>query len=261
MLSDISAFAHDCALEAGSILLKGFRSPDTKISHKGRSDLVTSVDRSSEDFLYNAISSRFSNHSIIAEEGSRKDTDGSYIWYVDPLDGTNNFASGLPFFCVSLGIYSRETGNMAAGVVYNPFIGELFSAVRGRGAFLNGSPVTVSRSAALQESILATGFPYDKHINDNNNLSEFGRFLPKIRGIRRMGSAAIDLCYVAAGWLDGYWERSLHPWDIAAGSLIVEEAGGMVTSWSGEIFDPEMSGILASNGKIHSQMVEVLSGK
>lgn len=252
-------FAGEICYDAGSILLKGFRSGETEVSFKSRTDLVTNIDKESEEFLFNRIRSEYPEHSIIAEEGSRKDSQGEYLWYVDPLDATNNFAHGIPFFCISLGVFSRSENRMIAGVVYDPFHKEMFKGIRGSGAFLNGEVIHVSSTGDIGISILATGFPYDKANNEKNNLKEFNAFVPKVQGIRRLGSAALDLSYLACGRIDGYWEPELKPWDMAGGSIIVEEAGGIVTKYNNESFDPEFPQILASNGMIHNQMLEVLS--
>jgi myo-inositol-1(or 4)-monophosphatase len=259
MHDEIAEFAREIAAEAGDIILGGFRSDRTVISYKSRTDLITDCDKASEARLVARITDRFPNHTIIAEEGSRREAPGGYVWYVDPLDGTNNFAHGLPFFCVSIGVLSIELRQVVAGVVYNPFLDEMFYAVRGRGAFLNGAPIRVSLIDDIGISLIATGFPYDKAISDNNNLEEFNRVILRIQGIRRMGSAAIDLSYVACGRLDGYWEGKLNPWDMAAGGLIVEEAGGRVTNYNGGMFHPEYPQIAATNGRIHNQLIELLS--
>jgi myo-inositol-1(or 4)-monophosphatase len=259
MHEEIAGFAKEIAVEAGDILLGGFRSDRTVVSYKSRTDLITDCDKASEAHLVARITNRFPDHTIIAEEGSRRDASGGYVWYVDPLDGTNNFAHGLPFFCVSIGVLSIELRQVIAGVVYNPFLDEMFYAVHGRGAFLNGDPIRVSSIDDIGISLVATGFPYDKAISENNNLKEFNRIILQIQGIRRMGSAAIDLSYVACGRLDGYWEGKLNPWDMAAGSLIVEEAGGRVTNYNGGMFHPEYPQIAASNGRIHNQLIELLS--
>lgn len=258
MRAELADFARTLSREAGAILLKGFRSGNTVISYKSRTDIVTDADRASEAFLVAGISKQFPSHAIIAEEGSRKEADGGFLWYVDPLDGTNNFAHGLPLFCVSLGVYSLSEKMVVAGVVYNPFLDEMFWAVRGGGAFLNGERIRVSSLDDIGVSLVATGFPYDKAVSPDNNLKEFNRILPEIQGTRRMGSAAIDLSYVACGRLDGYWEKKLKPWDVAAGSLIVEEAGGRVSRYDGSGFDPEYPEIVASNGKIHDRLVSLL---
>jgi len=252
-------FAREISVEAGTILLRGFRSGATVISHKSSTELVTDADRESEALLVARISKQFPTHAIIAEEGSRKEASGGFTWYVDPLDGTNNFAHGLPFFCVSIGVFSVDLRRVVAGVVYNPFIKEMFTAERGKGAFLNGTKIRVSDLEDIGNSLVATGFPYDKAVSEENNLREFNRIITRIQGIRRMGSAAIDLCYVACGRLDGYWEGKLKSWDMAAGSLVVEEAGGMVTRYDGGEFHPEFPEIAASNGKIHSQLLSLLS--
>lgn len=252
-------FACEISKEAGNILLRGFRSGSTLISHKSRTELVTDADRASEALLVDRISQQFPTHAIIAEEGGRKDAAGGFIWYVDPLDGTNNFAHGLPFFCVSIGVFSIEEQRVVAGVVYSPFMNEMFTAARGKGAFLNETTIRVSTLDDIGDTLVATGFPYDKDVSENNNLKEFNRIITLIQGIRRMGSAAIDLSYVACGRLDGYWEGKLKSWDMAAGSLIVEEAGGMVTRYDGGSFQPEFPEIAASNGKIHDQLLALLT--
>jgi myo-inositol-1(or 4)-monophosphatase len=252
-------FARQIAAEAGKILLSGFRSKDTVISYKSRTDLLTNIDTSSEEFLVSRISDAFPDHAIVAEEGSNKEASGEFIWYIDPLDGTNNFAHGIPQFCVSIGVLSRAAGKVVAGAVYNPCLDEMFTARRGHGAFLNGKRIRVSILDDIGVCLIATGFPYKKDDMKTNNSREFSLFLPRIQGIRRMGSAAVDLCYVACGRFDGYWEGWLNPWDMAAGSLIVQEAGGTVTRYNGAAFDPTRPEIVASNGLIHAQMTEILS--
>lgn len=259
MYNDLLGLAREISGEAGKILLKAFRSPDTIVSYKSRTNLVTDADMSSEAYIVSKITAAFPAHSIVAEEGGGKDVSGDYIWYVDPLDGTNNFAHGLPFFCVSIGVFSVELKRVVAGVVYNPFLNEMFTATYGGGAYLNGEGIAVSAMEDIGKSLIATGFPYDKDTVETNNLKEFNHILPRIQGIRRMGSAAIDLSYVACGRLDGYWEGSLRPWDTAAGSLIVTEAGGSVTRYDGGAFHPEFPEIAASNGRIHGQMTDLLA--
>jgi myo-inositol-1(or 4)-monophosphatase len=260
MIEKFAGFARELSLEAGDILLNGFRSEKTVVSYKSKTDLVTDVDRASEAFLYDRISKQYPAHKIIAEEGSRKDDGDDYLWYVDPLDGTNNFAHGLPFFCISLGIFSIEQKRIVAGVVYNPYLKEMFTAVRGSGSYLNDKRIHVSATNDIGVSLIATGFPYDKAVSVKNNLDEFNRIILKIQGIRRMGSAAIDLSYVACGRLDGYWEGKLNSWDMAAGSLIVEEAGGLVTRYNGDAFHPEYPEIVATNGKIHNRLKQLILG-
>ena len=254
----MAGFAEEISKSAGKILLKGFRLENTVISYKSRTNLVTNIDRESEEFLFNSIRKKFPDHRVIAEEGSRSDSGSGYLWYIDPLDATNNYAHGIPFFCVSIGVFSIEAGCVAAGVVHDPYHKETFTAVKGKGAFLNGKPVHVSSINDIGISVLATGFPYEKENAEKNNLKQFNAFLPKLQGIRRLGSAALDLCYVASGRIDGFWEPELYPWDTAAGSLIVEEAGGTVTRYNGTRFDPEYPEIVASNGKIHAEMIEIL---
>ncbi len=259
MIDEAAEFARVIAWEAGDILLEKFRSDKTVIAYKSRTDLVTDADRASEDHLVERLSVQFPGHSVVAEEGSGREAGGDYIWYVDPLDGTNNFAHGLPLFCISLGLFFLPGKKIVVGVVYNPFLGEMFHAVRGSGAYCNGASICVSSIQDIGISLVATGFPYDKAISENNNLKEFNHILPRIQGIRRMGSAAIDLAYVACGRLDAYWECKLNPWDTAAGSLLVEEAGGTVTRYNGGDYHPEYPEIAASNGAVHTQLVGLLS--
>lgn len=252
-------FAETVALYAGDvILMKGFRSDDTVVSYKSRTNLLTSVDKASEEYLYESIHNRFPSHAIVAEEGSEVRSEDDIIWYIDPLDATNNFAHGIHHFCVSVGAYSREQNCSLVGAVYDPGRKELFSALKGRGANLNGRPLHVSGIDDLGISLLATGFPYDKTNHDINNLDQFSAFLPKIQCIRRLGSAALDLCYVAAGRIEGYWEPMLNPWDTCAGALIVEEAGGKVTAYDGSQYDLLVPEMVASNGLIHGAMVDTL---
>ena len=256
---EIALFAAEICREAGTLLSGGFRSDKTEISYKSRTDLVTNMDFEAEKLICTRIKEKYPDHDIIAEEGSRRERSSEYLWYVDPLDATNNYAHGIPFFCVSIGIYSRSTKSVVAGTVYDPCHDEMFSAVKNCGASLNGTPLKVSRTQDLGVALLATGFPYEKDDMGKNNLNELSRFLPHIQCIRRMGSAALDLCYLAAGRIDGYWEPMLKPWDSAAGSLIVSEAGGKVTKYNGDPFDPEYPEILASNGFLHSRMVSILT--
>ncbi len=254
-------FAEWLSREAGAVLLKGFRSSETEISYKSSTNIVTSIDKESEALLYSRLKAQYPGHSIIAEEGSRSENNSDYIWYIDPLDGTNNFAHGIPMFCVSLGLYSRIEKKVIAGVVYDAFHDEMFAASDGGGAYLNGRKIRVSATRDIAYAMIATGFPYDKLTSPDNNLREFNNFLPRIQGIRRLGSAALDLCYVACGRLDGFWEPKLYPWDTAAGSVIVREAGGNVSKYDGSPFDPEYPEIMASNGALHPQMIEILYTK
>jgi len=215
------------ARETGKIHLSAFRGNDLGIQTKSNVyDVVTRVDQESERFLLKEIGQHFPSHAVLGEESGVHAGSADWRWVIDPLDGTNNYSQGLPVFSVSIGLQYREETRL--GVVYAPYFNELYTAVRGKGAFLNGRPIRVSDKADLAHSVLGTGFPYDKDINPDNNASNVAAVLPHIRGIRRMGSAAYDLCCVAAGFLDGYWELALNLWDMCAGALIVEEAGGKV---------------------------------
>ena len=244
--------------EAGELLLRGFRSPEMTVSYKSRTNLVTNMDRLSEDLITRRLEETFPEHSIIAEEGSEKLVNGEYLWYVDPLDATNNYAHGIAYFCISLGLFSRIEKCIVAGIIYDPWQGELFSALRGAGTLLNGKPVKVSSIPDIGISIVSTGFPYVKDDPARNNIEQINRVAPHVQDIRRMGSAALDLCGVACGRFDGYWEPELHPWDMAAGSLIVEEAGEKVTGYSGKPFDVTIPRIVASNGLIHEKLSRLI---
>ncbi len=252
-------FARGIALGAGEILLKGFRSPGLTVSYKGVSNPVTSADRESEDFLYGRIRERFPDHGIVAEEGSRAEGGGEFLWYVDPLDGTTNYAHGVAHFSVSIGVFSKSENRVVAGIVYDPCRRELFSALAGGGAFLNGEGIHVSASDDLSRSLIATGFPYDKNISDKNNLSQFNRILPRVQCVRRFGSAALDLCYVSAGRFDAYWEMKISPWDVAGGCLIVEEAGGVITRFNGEPYDINFPEVLAAGPRLHPFFLDLLA--
>ena len=226
-MEQLLAFARACAKEAGKIQLSYFRGSHLNIETKfNQHDVVTVADKESERYIIGEISRAYSHHSILGEESGMHPGDAEYCWVIDPLDGTTNYSQGFPIFCVSIGIqHQKET---VIGVVYVPYLDEMYSAIKGEGALLNGKPITVSDKKELSECVLATGFPYDKSTNPDNNLDNVNRIVPHIRGLRRTGSAAFDLCSVAAGTLDGYWELNLHLWDVAAGELIVSEAKGMV---------------------------------
>ncbi|MDY6934951.1 MAG: inositol monophosphatase family protein [Spirochaetota bacterium] len=254
----IAQFAEGISIAAGKILLREFRSKGILISYKSRTNLVTNIDKESEIFIFNCIKKEYPDHSIIAEEGSRREIEGEFIWYIDPMDATNNYAHGIHHFCISIGIFSTEMKKTVVGIVYDPFHDELFKGIINSGAFLNGTRITISEVNDIGISIIATGFPYNKVDRERNNLIEFNRVLPFVQGIRRMGSAALDLSYVACGRFDGYWEPGLFSWDMAAGSLIVEEAGGKVSKYDGSPFDPEYPEILATNGKIHNRLMGLL---
>lgn len=254
-LKDLEALARG----AGDILRASF-GQQLRIEHKGVIDLVTDVDHRSEAYLLNEIRQRFPGHKIVAEESGESAGADGQIWYIDPLDGTVNYAHGLPIFSVSIGF--AEAGRMRLGVVYDPLRDECFSAQAGFGAWLNGEPLRVSETTALDRGLLVTGFPYDIRTNPENNLDHYARFALRSQGVRRLGSAALDLCYVAAGRFDGYWEIRMNSWDIAAGGLIAEQAGARVTNLAGEAdyISPPQS-ILAANPHLHPQMLAVLKGR
>jgi myo-inositol-1(or 4)-monophosphatase len=247
--------ATDIAREAGELLLDLFQQPH-EITYKRRSDLVTEADRRSEALIVGRLRSLYPSHALVAEEGSSHESDSDFCWYVDPLDGTTNFAHGFPVFCVTLGLALR--GEVVVGVVYDPTREELFTAEKGSGAYLNGQRLSVSKAEKLTESLVATGFP-PFATNHELNVEFYFRFTQLSHGIRRAGSAALDFCSVAAGRFDGFWELKLNPWDKAAGSLLVTEAGGRVTDVLGKPFKLLGDDVFASNGRIHEQMVEVFS--
>ena len=249
-------FAKETAAAAGKILLAGLKRKRT-VTFKGRVDLVTEVDLRSERFITARIARTFPGHTILAEEGGETERGSSYRWIIDPLDGTTNYAHGYPAFCVSIGL--EVEGEMALGAVYDPIRDELFYAAAGRGAFLNRKRIQVSSEIMLSHSLLATGFPYDIAESRIDNLDNFARMYKRACGIRRGGSAALDLCYLACGRLDGFWELKLHSWDTAAGLVLVREAGGYATDFRGRTFSIYDGRILASNGRIHSQMQRVLN--
>ncbi len=256
-LSKIKPVAQKIALEAGEMILRNYGRVHV-IRQKGSHaiNLVTDVDQKSEAFIVGRLRKEFPDHQIMAEEGSLSKSPSPYRWLIDPLDGTTNYAHGFPFFCVSLGLqYKEET---VLGFVYAPMLREFFIAEKGKGAALNGKKIRVSTETKLGRSLLATGFPYDVREAKQNNLNYFSAFLTRSRAIRRAGSAAIDLCYVACGRFDGFWELRLMPWDLAAGVLMVEEAGGKVTDFSGKKLNLFEGDTAASNGKIHSALLKVI---
>lgn len=240
------------AVEAGEEQVSRLEGPMKMESKTSDIDLVTEVDVWSEDFIMNRIKETYPDHGMVTEESGEHAGEAEYEWVIDPIDGTVNYARGLPVFCVSIGI--RYKGETVAGVVHAPRIGETYEAVKGEGALLNGSKITVSKTSELSKSVLGTGFPYDKGTDPDNNLSYFNELLPRIGGIRRMGAAAMDLCQVAAGRFDGYWEMKLKAWDIEAGVLIVEEAGG-----STFVKDEEKGFfVIAGNDEIFPRLQEVI---
>jgi len=228
------------------------------IDLKGDKDLVTEVDRESERLIVEYLRSKFPDHDIVAEEGQYPLGGSPFRWIIDPVDGTTNYAHGFPWFCSSIGLMCDQ--ELLAAVIYNPVQDELFTATRGDGAFLNGRRISVSGRAPLKNSLLGTGFPYDCASDPANNFDNFITFQKAARGIRRAGAAALDLAYVAAGRLDGFWELKLKAWDVAAGVLLVREAGGTVTTFDGSAYDVFNDRIVASNGLIHDQMIATLSG-
>lgn len=260
--------AIEAALKAGEILNK-HKGKVKNIGYKNEVNLVTEVDKISEEAILRIIKKNFPDHAILTEESAEfipnvhpkgKKSKSIYKWIIDPLDGTTNYAHGLPIYCVSSAL--EENGKIILGVVYNPNLDELFVAEKGKGAFLSSCKIrrriSVSQTTQLSKSLLATGFPYDIRTSEINNLDHFANFYKKAQAVRRGGSAALDLCYLAMGRFDGFWELKLSPWDTAAGSLLVEEAGGKVTDFLGGPFNIYLKEILASNGKIHKQMIEVL---
>lgn len=228
------------------------------IDLKGDKDLVTEVDRESERLIVEHLLSEFPDHDIVAEEGQYPQDGSPFRWIIDPVDGTTNYAHGFPWFCSSIGLMHDE--ELVAAVIYNPVQDELFTATRKGGAFLNGRRISVSGRAPLKNSLLGTGFPYDCASDPANNFGNFITFQKTARGIRRAGAAALDLAYVAAGRLDGFWELKLKAWDVAAGVLLVREAGGIVTTFDGSAYDVFNDRIVASNGLIHDEMIATLSG-
>jgi myo-inositol-1(or 4)-monophosphatase len=252
-MDQILEFAVELALESGKIQRKHFRERHS-IVYKGEINIVTEVDLACQERIIKLIAGRFPDDHIIAEEKDNVFDDTRNRWIVDPIDGTTNYAHGYPFFCTSIAY--EVGGQVVCGVVYNPIFDELFFARIGGGAYLNGEPLEASATADLKQSLLVTGFPYD--LSGNNNLDHFTAFLFKAQAIRRDGSAALNLAYLAAGRFDGYWELKLNSWDTAAGALLLKEAGGVVTNFRGEPFDIYAGEVAASNGRIHEQMLRVL---
>jgi len=254
-MPDFLNTALEIAREAGALLAELSTQP-LDINYKRRADLVTVADRRSEALIVVRLRERFPDHAIVAEEGGRHESSSAYCWYVDPLDGTTNYAHGFPVYCVSLGLAHR--GELIAGVVYDPTRNDTYAAERGGGAFLNGQRLQVSRTETLGESLVATGFP-PFATNHDLNVQFYFRFTELSHGIRRAGSAALDLCWVAAGRFEGFWELKLNPWDKAAGVLMVTEAGGQVSDVRGGAFNLLGDDVFASNGRVHTQMLEVFA--
>ena len=248
------------AAKAGAAEIVRFFNSDFKISNKeGVNNLVTEADHASEKAILSVIKSRFPEHQVLAEESGEMIQDSAYKWIIDPIDGTVNFALGIPLNCVSIGI--EHNGEMVMGAVYNPHLNEFYFAERGKGATLNDKPIRVSEETQAVKACLVTGFPYTYINMPNGPLEIFERFIRKGVPVRRLGSAAIDLCWVAAGRFDGFYEHKLEAWDSAAGYLIVEEAGGKVTDFTGSKFSVYQHRLLATNGKIHDEMLAVINNK
>jgi myo-inositol-1(or 4)-monophosphatase len=263
-LQRVRAVASEIARAAGTALMDKYDQPHTQRPKKSRVDIVTEGDLASEAVILAGLTQHFPDHYIVSEEGGGERVSvladqAEYFWYIDPLDGTSNYANNIPLFTVSMGLADR-TKRPLLGVVYDPFSDELYSAAQGYGTTQNGKPIRVSERTTLQESMLCSGFPYDSFQNPDNNIAEWKAFTVRARGLRRFGSIALELSYVAAGRLEGLWERSINAWDVMAGIILVREAGGQVTDYDGHesplVHDGQQ--VLASNGHIHAQMLAVL---
>lgn len=253
-VNEMLADAMQWAREAGAIQLGYFRKDGLEISNKlNDADIVTAADKESEQLLISRISQKYPTHAILSEESGEKKSDDSIRWVIDPLDGTTNFSSGLPSFAVSIGI--EMDGMTIAGVVYAPYLDEMFTAVKGEGAKLNGKPIQCNTTRSLSRCVISTGFPVDKDVNPDNNLDNVARVLPLIRGLRRLGSAALDISYVAAGFLDGYWEMNLHLWDVSAAMLIADEAGAS----AGQFRADRGISVIVAPPAIYSQLKKLIS--
>ena len=257
VMKEMMEFAQKLARKAGKLLTEKL-SRHNPVYYKGTIDLVTEADRMSEELILSEIGRRYPDHGILSEESKEKNGRAAMRWIVDPLDGTTNYAHGFPFFCVSIAL--EKDGSVVLGVVYDPMRDDLFEASLGGGARLNGKELRVSSVEDLSRSLLATGFPYDIRESPDNNLNFFNAMAKKAQAIRRAGAAALDLAYLAAGRFDGFWELKLKPWDTAAGCLLVEEAGGVLSDMTGGKWSVFSPGLVASNGLIHQQMLEVLLG-
>ena len=256
MKTSFKKTAIDAAKSAGLLLKRNIGRRHT-IEFKGVIDVVTEMDIKAEDMIMKTIKARFPEHGILTEESFEQKSGSGYRWIIDPLDGTTNYSHGFPIFCVSIAL-ERE-GEIILGVVFNPMLNELFTAEKGKGAYLNSKKIRVSGISELTKSLLATGFPYDVRTSPDNNISHFANFAVRVQAIRRAGSAALDMCYVACGRFDGFWELKLKPWDTAAAMLIIKEAGGIVTDFKGSAFSLYSGETLASNGLVHDEMIEILN--
>lgn len=254
-MKDFLEIAVAAAYAGGEVLMRKFGG-ELQIRHKGVVDLVTEADQAAEERIVGVIRQKYSEHDILAEEQDYGSRPSAYRWIIDPLDGTTNFAHGFPWFAVSIAL--EVSGEVVCGVVYQPWSRELFTAIRGGGAFLNQRQLQVSSVATLDQALLATGFPYDRKTSNCNNYDHFVTFQQAAQACRRPGVASLDLAAVAAGRFDGYWEMKLKPWDVAAGMLLVLEAGGTVSNFDGSDYDVYGKQVLASNGLIHEQMIRLL---
>jgi len=255
-VSDLLQIAEVIARQAGAVLMEGYGNV-RHIQQKGVIDLVTEFDKRSEEVIISSIQQKFPDHAILAEESGHNKTISDYQWVIDPLDGTTNFAHGIPIFSVSIGLLRNNSP--VAGVVYDPVRNEMFSAELGQGATLNNHPIQVSSQTDLGQAVISTGFPYDVRTNPRNNFAQFVQFQLRTQAVRHLGSAALDCTWTAMGRLDGYWEFAVKPWDIGAGALIVREAGGRVTSVDADENFLSNDSILVSNGLLHGQMLRVLT--
>lgn len=258
LIDDVATIARG----AGEIIMRHFAAPIPTTLKSSRIDIVTAADTEAEAYIVKELLVPFPDHHIVGEEGGGQGGPAAtapYHWYVDPIDGTVNFASKLPHFCTSIALATPDREPLL-GVIFDPTRRELFTAIQGKGAWLNGKPIRVTHTAELIDAVVTSGFPYDKHSNPDNNLKEWAAFLKLIRGERRLGSAALDLCYVAAGRLDGYWEKDLKTWDVMAGMLIAREAGGTVTDYLSDSRPQRLDRgrYVASNGRLHAAMLKTL---
>ncbi|MBK8945277.1 MAG: inositol monophosphatase [Ignavibacteriae bacterium] len=249
----------DISKEAGEIIRNGYRKNISIEFKTDASNIVTNIDKSAEKIITDFIMKEFPTHSIIAEESGLTTKNSEYQWVIDPLDGTTNFAHGLPLFSVSIGVQKND--ETFYGVIYDVMRDTIFAAEKGSGTFENDKKISVSKNDNLAESLLVTGFSYDIKNNYLEEVNYFAQFLTKVRAIRRLGSAAIDFCFVANGIFDGFWEANLKAWDVCAGLLIVEEAGGKISDYNGNLVNINSPNFLATNGKVHSKMVEILKSK
>jgi myo-inositol-1(or 4)-monophosphatase len=260
-LQTIRETATGIALQAGAELMRFYNQPHQEVTKQNHYDIVTEGDKASEAIIVPALHRAFPDHHVYSEEGGGSGVSpdkAEYFWYIDPLDGTTNYANNIPHFSVSIALADHNNKPLV-GVVFNPVYNEMFTAAQGFGATLNGRAIHVSGAETLGKSVLSTGFPYTRASNEDNNLREWGSFLPIVRDLRRFGSAALDLCFVAAGRFDGFWEAHLNPWDCMAGIICVREAGGIVTDYSGGEANLLGDQLIASNKYIHPQIKEVIA--